>query len=155
MYSGYELYENTPVREGSEEYLNSEKYQYRPREWNRADSLAPLVTRVNEVRRRHRGAVGLLRTLHVHASDNDGLLCFSRATDDRDDLLLVIVNLDPFNVREGTVWLDLDALGLRDNQYYEVHDELGGQSWVWHGRGNYVRLDPAVQAGHAFHVRPR
>jgi starch synthase (maltosyl-transferring) len=155
MYSGYELYENTPLREGSEEYLNSEKYQYRPRNWERADSLAPLITRVNEVRRAHRGAVGLLRTLRLHAADNDGVLCFSRATDERDDVLLVVVNLDPFNTREATLWLDLGALGLRDNQYYEVHDELSGQSWVWHGAANYVRLDPAVQPGHVFAVRPR
>jgi starch synthase (maltosyl-transferring) len=155
MYSGYELYENTPVREGSEEYLNSEKYQYRPRVWDRADSLAPTITRVNEIRRRHRGAVGLLRTLHVHSTDNDGVLCFSRASDVRDDVVLVVVNLDPFNAREATIWLDLAALGLRDNQYYEVHDELSGQAWVWHGAGNYVRLDPATQPGHVFAVRPR
>ena len=155
MYSGYELYENTPLREGSEEYLNSEKYQYRPRQWDRADSLAPMITRVNEIRRRHRGAVGLLRTLTLHSADNDGVLVFSRAADARDDVLLVVLSLDPFNVRETTVWLDLAALGLRDNQYYEVHDELSGQAWVWHGAGNYVRLDPAVQPGHVFAVRPR
>jgi starch synthase (maltosyl-transferring) len=155
MYSGYELCENTPVREGSEEYLNSEKYQYRPRHWERADSLAPLVARVNDIRRRHRGAMGLLRTLTLHSADNNGVLVFSRATDARDDVVLVVVNLDPFNVREATLSLDLAALGLRDNQYYEVHDELSEQSWVWHGPANYVRLDPAVQPAHVFHVRPR
>jgi len=155
MYSGYELYENTPVREGSEEYLNSEKYQYRPRQWDRADSLAPMITRVNEIRRRHRGAVSLLRTLRLHQVDSDGLLCFTRTTDARDDILLVIVNLDPFGVREGTTWLDLESLGLRADQYYEVTDELGGGSWVWQGAANYVRLDPAVQPAHVFHVKPR
>ncbi|HXA27738.1 MAG TPA: alpha-1,4-glucan--maltose-1-phosphate maltosyltransferase [Candidatus Angelobacter sp.] len=155
MYSGYELYENTPLREGSEEYLNSEKYQLRPRDWGRADSLAPMITRINEIRRAHRGAVGLLRTLQLHAADSDAVLCFSRATDERDDVVLVVVNLDPFNTREATLWLDLAALGLRDSQYYEVHDELSGQSWVWHGAANYVRLDPAVQPGHVFAVRPR
>jgi starch synthase (maltosyl-transferring) len=155
MYSGYELYENTPVREGSEEYLNSEKYQYRPREWDRADSLAPMVTRVNEIRRAHRSAVSLLRTLHLHSTDNDAVLCFSRADDERSDILLTVLNLDPFNPREATVWLDLTALGLRDNQYYEVHDELSGQTWVWHGAGNYVRIDPATSPGHVFAVRPR
>jgi starch synthase (maltosyl-transferring) len=155
MYSGYELYESTPVREGSEEYLNSEKYQYRPRDWSRADSLAPMITRVNDIRRRHREAVSLLRTLHLHYTDNDSVLCFSRATDERDDVVLVILNLDPHSVREATVWLDLGALGLRDAQYYEVNDELGGASWVWQGPANYVRLDPAVQPAHVFHVTPR
>ena len=155
MYSGYELYENTPLREGSEEYLNSEKYQYRPRQWDRADSLAPMISRVNEVRRRHRRAVGLMRTLHVHSTDNEWVLCFSRTTDERDETLLVIVNLDPFAPHEATTWLDLAALGLRDGQYYEVHDELGGETWVWQGPANYVRLDPADRPAHVFSVRPR
>jgi len=155
MYSGYELYENTPVREGSEEYLNSEKYQYRARNWAQADSLAPLITRVNEIRRRHRRAVGLLRTLRLHHTDNDAVLCFSRTTDERDDTLLVIVNLDPFSPHEATTWLDLAALGLRDDQDYEVEDELSGDTWVWRGAANYVRLDPQVRPAHVFHVRPR
>jgi starch synthase (maltosyl-transferring) len=155
MYSGYELYENTPVREGSEEYLNSEKYQLRPRQWDRRDSLAPMVAAVNGIRRRHRRAVSLLRTLQLHHIDSDSLLCFSRTTDERDDTLLVIVNLDPFAPHEGTTWLDLAALGLQDGQNYEVHDELGGAAWVWQGAANYVRLDPAVQPAHVFHVRAR
>ena len=155
MYSGYELYENTPLREGSEEYLDSEKYQYKPRDWNQPGSLAPMVSTVNGIRRRHRDAVALLRTLRLHHVDNDGLLCFSRTTDARDDILLVIVNLDPTSAREGTTWLDLDALGLRGDQLYEVHDELSGASWVWHGAANYVRLDPRQQPAHVFHVRPR
>jgi starch synthase (maltosyl-transferring) len=155
MYSGYELYENVAVREGSEEYLDSEKYQYRPRTWDQPGSLAPMVARVNDIRRRHRRAVSLLRTLRLHHVDNDGLLCFSRSSDERDDMLLVIVNLDPFAAREGSTWLDLGALGLRDDQYYEVQDELGGGSWVWQGPHNYVRLDPSLQPAHVFSVRPR
>ncbi len=155
MYSGYELYENTALREGSEEYLNSEKYQYRPRMWDRADSLAPMITRVNQIRREHRRAVSLLRTLRLHHVDNDWLLCFSRMDDSREDILLVIVNLDPHNPREGTTWLDLDALGLRGDQYYEVQDELSGASWVWQGAANYVRLDPQTAPAHVFRVRPR
>src|SRR5581483_451589 len=97
MYSGYELYENTPLREGSEEYLNSEKYQLRPRNWDRADSLAPMITRVNQIRRRHCGAASLLRTLTLHSADNESVLVFSRADDAREDVLLVVLNLDPFN----------------------------------------------------------
>jgi starch synthase (maltosyl-transferring) len=155
MYSGYELHENTPVREGSEEYLNSEKYQLRPRNWAQRDSLAPMVSLVNDIRRRHRRSVALLRTLQLHQIDSDNLLCFSRTTDERDDTLLVIVNLDPYAPHEGTTWLDLGALGLQDGQYYEVHDELGGPTWVWQGPANYVRLDPALQPAHVFHVRPR
>jgi starch synthase (maltosyl-transferring) len=155
MYSGYELYENTPLREGSEEYLDSEKYQYRPRQWDRKDSLAPMIARVNQVRRCHRGAIGLMRTLRLHFVDSDALLCFSRANDERDDVLLVIVNLDPYAPHEATTWLDLDALGLRPDQDYEVHDELTDQTWVWRGAANYVRLDPAERPAHVLSVRPR
>jgi starch synthase (maltosyl-transferring) len=155
MYAGYELCESRPVRHGSEEYLDAEKYQLRPRDWERPDSLAPLVTRVNEVRRRHRRAVSQLRTLRIHHVDNDALLCFSRSSDDGSDVLLVIVNLDPVNVREGTTWIDLSALGIPEDQAYEAHDELTDTTYVWHGPSNYVRLDPAVQPGHVLHLRPR
>ena len=155
IYSGYELYENTPVREGSEEYLNSEKYQYRPRNWAQKDSLAPMITQVNSIRRRHRRAVGLMRTLRLHHVDNDAILCFSRTTDERDDTLLVVVNLDPHRAQEATTWLDLKALGLEERQDYEVQDELSGDTWVWQGPSNYVRLDPLERPAHVFSVRPR
>ena len=155
MYSGYELYENVPLREGSEEYLNSEKYQYRPRNWAQKDSLAPMITRVNDIRRRHRRAAGLMRTLRLHHVDNDAVLCFSRTTDERDDTLLVVVNLDPHRAQEATTWLDLKALGLEEHQDFEVHDELGGDTWVWQGPSNYVRLDPLERPAHVFSVRPR
>jgi len=153
MYAGYELFENTPVRSGSEEYLDAEKYQLRPRDWARAGSLAPLISRVNRIRRRHCGAVSQLRTLRLHHVSNDALLCFSRSDDARSDVLLVVVNLDPVNVREGTTWIDLGALGVPDDRPFEAHDELTDTTYIWHGAANYVRLDPA--AGQAAHVRPR
>ena len=156
MYAGYELFENTPVRSGSEEYLDAEKYQLRPRDWARAGSLAPLISRVNRIRRRHCGAVSQLRTLRLHHVSNDALLCFSRSDDARSDVLLVVVNLDPVNVREGTTWIDLGALGVPDDRPFEAHDELTDTTYIWHGAANYVRLDPAAgQAAHVLHLRPR
>jgi starch synthase (maltosyl-transferring) len=155
MYSGYELCERIPLRAGSEEYLDSEKYQLRPRDWSAGDSLAPLITRLNRIRRRHREAIAQLRTLRLHDVDNDALLCFSRADDARRDVLLVVVNLDPHNVREGTTWLDTAALGIDNGDAFRVQDELdpAGTVYDWRGPANYVRLDPRVAPAHVFSVR--
>ncbi len=155
MYAGYELCERVPVRRGSEEYVDAEKYQLRPRDWTRSDSLAPLITQVNRIRRAHCGAISQLRTLRLHHVGNDAMLCFSRSDDARSDVLLVVVNLDPVNVREATTWLDLGVLGLTDTRPYEAHDELTDTTYVWNGPENYVRLDPSSQPAHVLHLRPR
>ena len=153
MYSGYELFENTAVREGSEEYLNSEKYQLRSRDWNDPRSLAPMIAQVNGIRRRHAEAIALLRTLHVHHVNSDHMLCVSRMSDDGSDVLLVIVNLDPYSAHEGTTWLDLAALGIPGSAPFTAHDELTDATYTWWGPSNYVRLDPAVQPAHVLHLR--
>jgi len=155
MYSGYELLEHQAVRPGSEEYLDSEKYQYRPRNWDVPGSLVPLVTLVNAIRRRHREAIALLRTLRVHPVDGEALLCFSRSDQERSDVLLVIANLDVLQAREGMTWLDLATLGLEPNARFEAHDELTDTTYIWQGPANYVRLDPAVSPAHVLRVRPR
>ena len=155
MYSGYELCERVAVAEGSEEYADSEKYQLRPRDWERPDSLAPYVARLNEIRRRHREAVSLMGTLRLQEIKNDSMLCVSRVSQSRDDVLLVVVNLDPHHPQEGTVWLDLERLGIPPEVPFEAYDELTGTSYVWRGPENYVRLDPALQPAHVLHLRPR
>ncbi|MFN2450878.1 MAG: alpha-1,4-glucan--maltose-1-phosphate maltosyltransferase, partial [Candidatus Dormibacteria bacterium] len=155
MYSGYELLENQPARPGSEEYLDSEKYQYRPRDWNSSTSLAPLVATVNAIRRRHREAISLLRTLRVQPIDGDSLLCFSRSNQERSDVILVVVNLDVRLAREGLTWLDLEGLGLEATARFEAHDEISDTTYVWQGPANYVRLDPAATPAHVFHLRAR
>ena len=155
LYSGYELFEDRAVRPGSEEYLNSEKYELRPRNWGRTDSLAPLIGRINDIRRRHRDAVAQPVTLLLHHIDGDGLLCFSRSNPGHSDVLLVIVNLDPHRPQEGHTWLDLDALGLPADAPYEAHDELTDTTYIWQGPANYVRLDPATQPAHILHLRKR
>ncbi|MFY9616398.1 MAG: alpha-1,4-glucan--maltose-1-phosphate maltosyltransferase, partial [Candidatus Dormiibacterota bacterium] len=154
MYSGYELYENTPLREGSEEYLDSEKYQYRRRDWSRADSLAPMITKVNDIRRRHHEAIALLRTLRLHHVDSDQVLAVSRRSHAGDDALLLVCNLDPHNVVEATCWPDVDALGLGGATKLKVHDELTGANYSWSSGGNYVRLDPRKTPAHLFSVSP-
>jgi starch synthase (maltosyl-transferring) len=158
VYSGYELGENIPLVPGSEEYLDSEKYAYRPRDWQRAAELgltnAPLLTKLNAIRRSH-PALHWLRNLRFHYSDQPDILCFSKRTGSDfpggPDLVLVVVNLDPNNAREATVWLDSGALGLDAGAGFRVTDELTGQSFSW-GQGNYVRLDPAVAPAHILTV---
>ncbi|AEW96614.1 alpha-amylase [Streptantibioticus cattleyicolor NRRL 8057 = DSM 46488] len=159
VYAGFELCENTPVREGSEEYLDSEKYQLRPRDWARAEaegrSLAPLLTTLNRLRRRH-PALQHLRNLRFHHADNDAVIVYSkrtRAESGGHDTVLVVVNLDPHHTREATVSLDMPELGLGWHESFPVRDELTGETYQW-GRDNYVRLDPGTRPAHILSLRP-
>jgi starch synthase (maltosyl-transferring) len=161
VYAGFELFEHVAVRPGSEEYLDSEKYQVRIRDWEGAErsgrTLSPYITQLNDIRRRH-PALQLLRNLTVHHSDDESVLVFSKLTkgpgDGRhdDDLMIVVVNVDPHAARETTVHLDMPALGMDWHDRFTVHDELTGESWTW-GEHNYVRLDPHQQPAHIFTVR--
>jgi starch synthase (maltosyl-transferring) len=155
VYSGYELYEHVAVRPGSEEYLDSEKYQVRPRDWDAAEAegrtLAPYLTRLNELRHAHR-ALQLLRNLAVHPTDDEHLLCFSKVDLASEDRVVVVLNLDPHNAHEGTVHLDLAALGLPEGTSFRVHDELSEDEWTWSEHA-WVRLDPAVEPAHVLSVR--
>jgi starch synthase (maltosyl-transferring) len=151
IYSGFELAEHVAVKPGSEEYWHSEKYEIRPRHWHTPDSLAPLIARVNTVRRRH-PAFRPGSQVAFHAADNDQMLCFSRATMDGADRLLVVINLDPHAMQHGFVDVPAEAWDLpRD---YDVHDVLTGETFRWSGRRNYVRLEPGISAGHILAVSP-
>jgi starch synthase (maltosyl-transferring) len=160
VYAGYELYEHHANRPGAEEYLDSEKYEIKVRDWDGAAAegrtLAPYLSKLNEIRRAH-PALAELRNLRLHAADNRDILCFSKrtggpGTDRPADTVLVVVNLDPFATREATVSLDLPELGLAWDDVFDVYDEISGQSWSW-GRHNYVRLDPGYEPAHVFTVR--
>jgi starch synthase (maltosyl-transferring) len=160
VYAGYELYEHHANRPGAEEYLDSEKYEIKVRDWDGAAAegrtLAPYLSKLNEIRRAH-PALAELRNLRLHAADNRDILCFSKrtggpGTDRPADTVLVVVNLDPFATREATVSLDLPELGMAWDNVFEVYDEISGQSWSW-SRHNYVRLDPGSEPAHVFSVR--
>ncbi len=142
IYSGYELCENEPASESNEEYKDSEKYELKHREWDGPSSLAPLITRVNDIRRRH-PAFAELRTVHFHGSSNDNIIVYSKTDPDRVDVVLVVVNLDPTRWQEATLTLDLPELGFPWSAALTVVDELGGGSYRWPGPNPYVRLDPA------------
>ncbi|GAA2101030.1 alpha-1,4-glucan--maltose-1-phosphate maltosyltransferase [Kitasatospora saccharophila] len=147
VYAGFELFENEAAAPGSEEYLHSEKYELRPRDWSRQDSLAPLLTALNRLRRRH-PALQQLRDLRFHPVDNERILAFSKTAvteDGLEDHVICVVNLDPHHAQEATV--TLDAPGP-----LTVHDELTGATYAW-GRHNYVRLDPSSGPAHLLTVR--
>jgi len=157
VYSGYELGENLPAAPGvSEEYLDSEKYQYRPRDWDDPATIAPFIARLNRIRKLH-PALHRLRNLRFHFADQPELLCFSKGSGARPggqpgrDIVLVVVNTNWREPRAATVWLDMPALGLGWDAEFIVTDELSGESYRWR-RANYVRLDPAVSPAHIFTV---
>jgi starch synthase (maltosyl-transferring) len=153
VYAGFELFEHVAVRPGSEEYLDSEKYQIRIRDWDAAAAegrtLAPYLTRLNEIRREH-PALQRLRNVTIHSSDDENILVFAKQAED--DIVIVVINLDPHATRETTVHLDLPALGLDWSDRFPVRDEITGDEWEW-GQHNYVRLDPAVEPAHVLTVR--
>ena len=154
VYSGYELFDNTPVRPGSEEYLDSEKYELRPRDFARAlaegRSLEPFLTRLNEIRRLH-PALCQLRTIRFHHVDNDALVAYSKFDPVSGDTVLVVVTLNPFGAEQGTVWLDMGALGMAPYDRFWVRDEISGEEYQW-GQSNYVRLEPAKAVAHVLNM---
>jgi starch synthase (maltosyl-transferring) len=152
IYSGFELGENRPVRPGSEEYLDSEKYQIRVRDWSHPSSIAPLITRVNAIRHAH-PALQHDRYLEFHDTDNGHLLAYSKSSPDGTERLLMVVNLDVTNMQHGTVAVPLDRWGLEASGYW-AEDLLSGERYFWQGPRNYVRLDPGFRAAHILRVFP-
>jgi starch synthase (maltosyl-transferring) len=152
IYSGYELFENVPVKEGSEEYLDSEKYQIRPRQFDRPDSLAGLIRAINTIRRAH-PALQHDHGLAFHPCDNPELLCYSKRSVDGTDLILTVVNVDPFHMQHGYVQLPLADWGFTPHDTVEVHDLLSSERYYWRGAFNYVRLEPGSRVAHVLHVR--
>jgi starch synthase (maltosyl-transferring) len=154
VYSGYELFENRPVREGSEEYLDSEKYQLRPRDFEAAltkgESLEPFLARLNEIRGLH-PALAQLRTIKFHYVDNDALLAYSKFDPISGDCVLVVVTLNPFGPEDGTLWIDMGALGRENYERFWVRDEITGEEYQW-GQSNFVRLDPAKGVSHILNM---
>jgi starch synthase (maltosyl-transferring) len=155
IYSGFELGENVAVKPGSEEYLDSEKYQIKARNFDDPDSLAGLVTRVNAIRREHR-ALQFDWTLEFHETDNPQLICYSKRAPfdpaqgrpDGSDPILVVVNLDPVHMQHGNIKLPLARWKLPLDATVEAHDLLSDETYLWRGEWNYVRLDPQLRVAH-------
>jgi starch synthase (maltosyl-transferring) len=154
IYSGFELCENTPLRPGSEEYLDSEKYQIRVRDFTRDDSLAELVARINAIRRAH-PALQFDRGLRFHETDNPQIVCYSKRAplpgaraEPGGDLVLVVVNLDPVSMQHGHIRLAVADWDVAAGADIEASDLLSGETYRWRDGWNYVRLDPPSRVAH-------
>jgi starch synthase (maltosyl-transferring) len=148
----YELGDHQPRSPGSEEYLNSEKYEIRHWDLSAPHNLRPLITRLNRARRENLALQRNARPI-FHPVDNPMLLCYSKANEDRSNVVLVVVNLDPQHRQAGWVHLDLAEMGLAEDHAFQVHDELSGSRYLWQGPANYVELDPASMPAHLFRIR--
>ena len=148
----FELQEHRPREPGSEEYLNSEKYEIKHWEVSRTDSLRELITTVNRARRDN-PALQQDATLRFHEVDNGQMICYSKRAGD--NVVLVVVNLDPRSRQAGWTRLDLGALGIHDEGPFEVHDLLVGARYAWRGARNFVELDPRKTPAHLFRVGGR
>jgi starch synthase (maltosyl-transferring) len=149
IYSGFELCENTPVRRGSEEYLNSEKYEIRVRDWNAPGHLKADIALLNKLRREH-AALQEIGNLSLLRTESEDILAYRRSAPNSE--LFVVVNLDPHRPRDTMLELPLAELGLRAEQPFEVEDLLTGARYLWRGAKSYVRLDPAERVGHLFRL---
>ena len=148
----FELGENVPIKPGSEEYLNSEKYEVRRWDPSAAHSLAPLITQINQIRRNN-PALHSDGSLHFHPVDNPNILCYSKST--ANNRILVAINLDPTQEQAGWIDLDLKQLAIPHDESFEIEDLLTGIHYTWHDRSNYVALRPDVMPAHIFRlIRP-
>jgi starch synthase (maltosyl-transferring) len=152
IYSGYELCENVPFAPGSEEYLNSEKYEIKARDWNAPGNIVDLVTRVNRIRRDHR-ALQRYDNLRFYAADDPNVLFYGKLTPERDDAVFVAVNLDPFAPHASVVGVPLAELGLADDATYRMHELLDDVVYEWRGPRGYVELDPRRDPAQIFVLR--
>ena len=151
MYAGYELYEHRRFKEGGEEYMDSEKYEIKIRDWDGATkkklTLAPFITQLNLIRKKN-VALQRLRNLRFHTTENDSIIAYSKR--DGDNLILVVINLDPSFAQETTVHWNMSELGLQKDNF-EVTDLIDGASYNWSAH-TYVRLDPTRLSGKVVHI---
>jgi len=148
----FELCENAPLQPGSEEYLNSEKYEIKHYDLDSPWSLKALIARINRIRKEN-PALQSDRNLRFHSTDNPSLICYSKATDDLSNILIVVVNLNSNHTESGWIELDMNALGLNSSRAFQAHDLLGEGRFVWQGGRNYVELIPETLPAHVLRVR--
>jgi len=148
----FEVGDNRPREPGSEEYLDSEKYQIRHWNIDRHASLEPFIRRVNQVRHQN-PALQTNACLEFHEVDNPEIIAYSKQSEDGHNAVLVVVNLDVYHMQSGWLTLPLRKLGLDPDRPYQMHDLLGDGRYLWHGPTNYVQIDPQVAPAHIFQIR--
>jgi starch synthase (maltosyl-transferring) len=139
---------------GKEEYLHSEKYEVRSWNLDDAKSLRDVITRINRIRQENK-ALQTTWNLEFYETDNDNLLCYGKSTEDGENNLIIVVNLDPFHTQSGWVRIPVKELGLAEHQPYMVHDLIGDDKYIWEGERNFVEIDPRVMPGNIFRVRKK
>ena len=151
IYSGFELCENAAIH-GREEYLDSEKYQFKGRDWNAPGNIKAYLTSLNRIRRENR-ALHEYANLRFYRAENENVLFYGKMTESRDNIILVVVNLDPWNRQDAFIHVPIEAFGWMENDTYQVHDLLWDERYLWHGSRNFVALDPHTKPVHIFRVR--
>ena len=151
IYSGYELCENEALS-GREEYLDSEKYQWKERDSNAPGNIKDWIAQLNKIRKENR-ALQSYDNLRFYHADNDAILFYGKMTPARDNIILIVVNLDPHRKQNSYIDVPIDQFGQMESDVYQVHDLLSDARYTWHGRQNYVELDPEIQPAHVFRVR--
>jgi starch synthase (maltosyl-transferring) len=151
IYSGFELCENQALP-GREEYLDSEKYQWKERDWNGPGNIKDWITRLNKIRKENR-ALQFYDNLRFYQADNDAILFYGKMTAARDNIILVVVNLDPHRKQSSYIDVPIDQFGSVEGDVYQVHDLISDARYTWQGRRNYVELDPEIQPAHIFRIR--
>jgi len=151
IYSGFELCENAALP-NKEEYLDSEKYQYKQRDWNAPGNIKDTITRLNRIRRENR-ALHQYDNLRFYRSENESVLFYGKATQSRDNIVLVAVNLDPYQSHDAYIHVPVEEFGWMDSDTYQVHDLLTDERYLWRGSRNYVLLNPQTKPAHVFRVR--
>lgn len=137
---------------GKEEYLNSEKYEIKNWDWDKEGNLKELIARVNKIRREN-PALRTTYNIQYYESDNENILVFGKATEDLSNIMLILVNLDPFHTHSGWVRVPVDTFGIDPKQPYLVHDLLGDDKYIWQGERNYVELNPQISPAHILRIR--
>ncbi len=151
IYSGFELCENTPLP-GREEYFESEKYQWKERDWDAPGNIKAWITRINLIRQQNR-ALHFYDNLRFYKAENEQILFYGKMTPARDNIILVVVNLDPTAVHHSYLQVPLAELGFSETEEYQVHDLLTDERYTWRGSRQYVELDPKTRPAHIFRVR--
>jgi starch synthase (maltosyl-transferring) len=147
----YEEFLHAP-RPGSEDYIDSEKFEIRHWNWQRTNVFRELIGRVNQIRRENE-ALQFDHRLDFHGTDNEQILFYSKTNEDQSNIVLVIINLDPYHTQNGYVRMPLGQFGLTESDSYQMQDLLTGAHFLWHGEWNYVSLDPQSTAAHVLRLR--
>ncbi|OVE75931.1 hypothetical protein BVX98_06730 [bacterium F11] len=149
IYSGYEFCENAPLKEGKEEYLNSEKFEIKVRDWNKEGNIKDYISQLNYIRNEN-AALQQLLNIEFYDTKNDNLLAYGKWNHDKSNIIVTVVNLDPHNVQEGHLHLPLWKFDINDWQTYQMRDLLTGDKFNWKGQYNFVRLNPHTGPAHIF-----